>query len=281
MWDRPLNLADAKRRIEALIEELRRQSAAVAAAGQSMAGPSGHLPGHPYHSRADQYGVGVAGYGGSHPSDAYQAVAGPLARVEGIKQELLGIQGKLRTRLGDWDHDLEELQREGRHIRQVQDVSGLYGRAQDAAYREKTQIVNLMNAISVALDRAQQTVGAHAGHAGRRTGRTIDQIAGHGSDLYRGGITDRYGLPILDYVLPLLDKGRYGAATLQSIVQYPTPRLRQASSDRTETLWDKVVRGLGYVDRQGGRACRVELPAYYYEICPTGHVPEGEYQIRP
>jgi hypothetical protein len=276
-----LDLGRTKRRIDALIGELNRESAAIAAPNRNTASPSGDTSMHPYQNMTDQYAGGASSYGGSSPSEADQAMSTNTAKIEGIKQELLHLQAELRSRLGDWNRDSQELRQDGQDIRQVQGVSDLYQKAQDAAYREQTRIVGLMNTISAAIDRAQQAIPMHAGCAGRQAHRSIDQIVGQSNDLYRGSAANNYKLPILGYVIPLLDKGRYGKVALQTITEYPTPRLRQDSSDRQGTLWDKVIRGLGYFEKQNLQDYKVELPSYYYQIFPGGYLPADEYEIRP
>lgn len=274
-----LTIAETRRRIDDLVAELYRESAAMAAPGQGMAGPSSNTSSHPYPSVTDPYAAGVSGYGGSHPLGAYQGVSGPGPKVERIKQDLLHLQGELRRRLGDWDRDSQDRRHDAQRIGQVQNVSTQYHRAQDGAHKEKTQIVDLVNAISAAIHRAQQAIPLDAGHTGRPVRRTLDQVTGQGNDLYRGTTANNYGLPLLlQYLVPQLDKGRYGKVALQTTTEGPVPALRRVSSDRDETIWDKVVRGLGYLEKQNLRTYPVELPAYYYQMAPEGCVPASEYE---
>ena len=278
MPDESDKLAETRRRIDDLVAELYQESAAIAGAGQGVTGS----PGHPYQSMAGPYGTGGFGYGGSPPSDAYQGVSGSAVKVERIKQDLLHLQSELRSWIENWNHDSQELRRDAQRIGQVQSVSTQYQRAQDGVRKEKAQIVELVNAINAAINRAQQAIPLDAGYPGRPVRRTLDQLVGQGNGLYRGTAANKYALPFLpQYVVPSLDKERYGKLALQTTTEHPVPLLRRASPDKGETIQDKIIRGLGYFGRQTLRIYHVELPAYYYEMYPKSYAPVGEGELGP
>jgi hypothetical protein len=273
MLRKPLDLLKTQHRIDALVAELNRESAALAAAEQNIPGAASNTPAYPYQHAADQYAGGASGYNSPQLSQAYQAISAGAAKIHSITQELLGLQNELRTRLGDWNSDSDALRQGEQRIRKVSGLSASYRKAQDAAHRDKTQIAKLMNVISAAIGRVQRSIPPHAGFTSRRVGRSIDDIAGHGSDLYKIGPAVNYRPPITQYVVPALDRMRYGKLVLQPVTQYPSPRLRQDSSDGQETLWDKITRGLGYFDRENLHTYQVELPTYYYQMAPGSYTP--------
>ena len=278
MPDGSLSLPETRRRIDDLVAELHRESAAIAGAGQGMAGS----PGHPYPAMTGPYGVGVSGYGGSHPSDAYQGVSGSAAKIGDIKQNLLRLQAELNNKLVQWYGTYQSFRQGQQEIKEVARASDYLRDGQETAQHKQTQIVELMNTINDALHRAQQAIPSDAGHTGRPVRRTLDQVVGQGNGLYRGTAANNYELPLLlQYLVPPLDQGRYGQVALQTTTECPAPALRRVSPDKDETIWDKVVRGLGYLEKQNLRTYEVELPAYYYQMYPKSYAPVGEGELGP
>jgi hypothetical protein len=278
MPDGSLSLRETRRRIDDLVAELHRESIAIAGAGQGMAGS----PGHPYPAVAGPYGTGGFGYGGVSPSDAYQGVSSSAAKVERIKQDLLDMQTELNRKLVQWYGTYEGFRQGQWQIKEVAGASAGLGDGQQIAEEKQTQIVGLMNTINDALHRAQQAIPSDAGHTGRPVRRTLDQLVGQGNGLYRGTAANKYALPFLpQYVVPSLDKERYGKLALQTTTEHPVPLLRRASPDNDETIQDKIIRGLGYLEKQNLRTYEVELPAYYYEMYPKSYAPVGEGELGP
>jgi len=276
MQTEPFDLVETQRRIDALVAELRRASAAAGAAGQNIANATGSTSPYPYQGGAGRYAAGVSGYAGSNLSDACQGIAPLAAKVEEIKQKLLRVGDTLNNQLARWSNTYGQFYKGQQEIKEVARASDHLRHGQQIAHQERTRIIKLINIINNELNLAQRAFPVHLQPAGRQVGHSIDDIAGHGSDLYKMGPAINYRPPITQYVVPMLDKTRYGKLVLQPVTQYPSPRLRQDSSDGQETLWDKVTRGLGYFDRENLRISQVELPTYYYQMAPGSYTPASE-----
>ena len=281
MQTEPFDLIKTEHRITTLIAELRQASAAVRAAGQNGASETAGTSSYPYQGRTGRYAANAPGYAGSNSSDAYQEISTLTAKIEEIKKELLELRSELSNQLTLWRNAYEQIREGQQKIRKVAGASDDLQDGRRITQRKWAQITKLINLINNELNLAQHTFPIHAQHPCRPFGRSIDEIAGHGNDLYKPGSVINYRPPIMEYVVPLLDKTRYGKIAVEPVIQYPTPRLRQDSSDRQETLWDKITRGKGHFEKQNPPIYQVELPTCYYQMVTGTYTSRSDYGIRP
>lgn len=255
-----------------LIGLLQHQLGVVLSAGQGLDNLKSRAQ-HPYQSAGAPYSSGSKG---TEHIQAQQTIASATAKIEGIKNELLKIKTDLQERVNIWNENLKYLRNGSQEVKEVRPLKDHYQQGERAALNQKSKIIDIINAINLALSNAQQRMSRFSGYIGSPSSGGIDEIVRKADTTGKFAAKNNYGLlPITYETVPLLDAHRYAKADSQRSTEYPKPNLASSESKQTGTLSDKINRGLGHSEIPRARNVQVKLPVYLLRTFSSGYMPQG------